>query len=138
MFLPVKLAASLPFGFAFVGGFLVGLASKDGRAIHPVYGFPSALLIAFFAGAAALFFVVPNIVGAVLANRNGDGAFLTFGAIFSAAVVLVASAQFAAINGILRTPRPPFDFTDWRLYAVLLADISLMLAVAAWSGRSNA
>lgn len=137
MHLPVKLAASLPIGIAFVVGFLVSFASKEGREVHPVYGFPSALLIAFFAAAVSLLFVLPNTVGALVANRTGGGAFATFAAIFALVMVLVALAQFAALNGIFRTARPPFDFADWRLYAVLAADIGLMLAVAAWTGRSD-
>ncbi|MGV3555296.1 MAG: hypothetical protein ACO1OD_08575 [Croceibacterium sp.] len=138
MYLPVKLAASLPIGLAFVGGLLVSLASKEGRVVHPVYGFPSALLIAFFAAVVALLLVVPNIVGALLANRSGGSGFVAFAAIFSAAVILVAFAQFVAVNRLFGTARPSFDFADWRLYAVLAADIALMLGVAAWSGRSDA
>jgi len=138
MDLPIKLAASLPIGFAFVGGFFVSLASKDGRAVHPVYGFPNALLIAFFAAVVSLILVLPNIVGALLANRSGDGAFATFAAIFSVVVVLTALAEFAAINSIFGRSRPPFEFADWRLYTVLAFDIALMLGVAAWSGRSHA
>ena len=139
MYLPVKLAASLPIGLAFAGGLLVSLASKEGRVVHPVYGFPSALLIAFFAAVVALLvIVVPNTVGALVANRSGGSGFAAFAAIFSMTVILVAFAQFAAINRILGVSRPPFDFADWRLYAVLAVDIALMLGVAAWSGRNDA
>jgi hypothetical protein len=138
MHLPVKLAASLPIGIAFVVGFLVSFASKEGRVVHPVHGFPQALLIAFFAAAVALLFVLPNTVGALVANRTAGWGLAAFAAIFSSVMIVVALAQFAALNSIFRTARPPFDFGDWRLYAVLAGDIVLMLAVAAWSGRSDA
>jgi hypothetical protein len=133
MHLPVKLAASLPVGIVMLGALAVGLSQPDGRQVHPVYGFPNAFFIAFLVAIPALLLVVPNVLGAFAANRFGTSA-IVFVAVFAGVVLLAIAAEASFLNSFFRTSKF-LPLNDWRVWAVVLANILVLLGAAAWYGR---
>lgn len=135
MYLPVRLAASLPLAALFVAALAWMLATPEGRQVHPVYGFPNALLIAFLATVPGLLLVLPNVFAAIVANRVASGSVLAFAAIFCGLFLIgiLAEAQFVA--KLFRAPIGLEQLRDWRAIAVLIANCAMLLAVAAWYRR---
>lgn len=134
MYLPVRLAASLPTSIVFLGALIFGLSQASGRALHPVYGLPNAGFMAFFMTIPTLLLVLPNIAGAMIANRYGDANMFTFSGSFAAVVLLVSFVQARILNNFIRASL--FDFADWRIWAALGLNILVLLIAAAWRGRA--
>jgi len=135
MYLPIRLAASLPIAIVMLGALLVGLSQATGRQVHPVYGYPNAFLISFLVAIPALLLVVPNVVGALAANRYATGV-AAFALIFAAVVLIASFAEARFLNSFFRTNRL-IPLNDWRIWALVLADIAILLGVAAWNGRGT-
>jgi hypothetical protein len=136
MYLPVRLATSLPIAIVFVGALAIDFSQPDGRQLHPVYGYPNAFLFAFLAAIPSLLLVLPNVAGAVAANRFGQGEIVSFALIFAAVSFAVLAAEAAFLHNVFKIAGPPLPYHDWRLYAVLLANVVIMVLVAAWHSRS--
>ena len=137
MYLPLRLAASVPVGVIVLGALLVALTQSEGRQIHPVYGYPNAALLAFLAGIPALLLVPPNILAAAIANRAGAGDYLPFALIIGAVVFAAGFVELRLLAGFFRAKGGLVPLNDWRLYAILLADVAVVLAIAAWQGRTG-
>ncbi|HEY8591664.1 MAG TPA: hypothetical protein VIL42_02235 [Sphingomicrobium sp.] len=135
MYLPLRLAASLPIGIVFLGAVVVGLATAQGRQLHPVYGYPNAMLIAFLAAIPALLLVLPNIAGALAANHFANSSVLAFIAIFVAVFALGCFLEVQVLNSIFRGNL--VDANSRGVWAAAAANILVMLAVAAWHGRGT-
>ena len=137
MYLPLRLAASVPVCVVMLGGLAIALTQAEGRQIHPVYGCPNAAFHAFFAGIAALLLVVPNVLAAAIANRIDAVGYLPF-ALTIAVVVFVASfVELRLLDSFSKGKGSFLPANEWRLYAVLLADVLILLGIAAWHGRSG-
>ena len=137
MFLPLRLAASVPVCLAMVAAVAIGLATADGRRMHPVYGWPNAAAYGFFAGIVALLLVLPNLLGAAVANRIGAAGFLPFALTLAVVVVAAGLIELRMLDSFLKARGTLAPANDWRLYAILLADVAVLLATAAWQGRNN-
>lgn len=136
MYLPLRLAASVPVCVVMLGALLIAFTQAEGRQIHPVYGYPNAFLHAFFAGVLALLLVIPNVLAAAIANRVDMAGFLPF-ALTIGAVVLVASfIELRLLDSFFQAKGGLIPANDWRLYTVLLVDVLILLGIAAWRGRS--
>jgi hypothetical protein len=130
MYLPVRIAASLPVVVIMLGTFAVFFAKAEGRALHPIYGSPNAMLPAFFAGSAALLLVLPNVIGALLANRFGSDSIVSFSAIFTGACLLAVFLEAKFINRLFRDS--VLNLSERPMQLVLAANILLLIGVAAW------
>ena len=138
MHLPLKLAISLPVAVAMIGGMVVGLSSMEGRRLHPIYGTPNGLYLGFFAGIAALLLVLPNLLGALAANRFGSGSPILFLALLAGGIAVgwvIASMALSNLWGVNTKVRP---FSDLQVLAVLVADFLLLAGVAWYHGRTPA
>ena len=136
MHLPLKLAISLPVTIAAVGGIIYGLASPEGRRIHPVYGFPEGLLFSFFFAIAALLLVLPNLAGAVAANRLGANSPPVFLAVLATVVVGAWYVQALLLQRGLRTMGTVDVGFDWKIITVLTLDVLVLAGAALWHGRT--
>lgn len=138
MYLPIRLAASLPLAALFVAAVVWMLATPEGRQTHPVYGFPNALLLAFLVTVPGLLLVLPNVLAASVANRVASESVLAFGAIFCGLFLIGIFAEARFIGNLLRTPIGLEAIRDWRAVAVLVANCALLLAVAGWFKKPEA
>jgi hypothetical protein len=137
MYLPLRLAASVPVAVVMLGALMIALTRADGRQIHPVYGFPNAAFYAFFAGIVALLLVLPNVLAAAVANRIGAAGYLPFALTLSAIVFVATFVELRLLDSFFRANGTFLPANDWRPYAVLLFDVIILLAIAAWHGRSG-
>ena len=137
MYLPLRLAASVPVCIFMLGALLIALTRADGRQIHPVYGFPNAAFYAFFAGILALLLVLPNVLAAAVANRIGAGGYLLFALTIGAVVFAATFVELRLLDSFFRANGTFLPANDWRPYAVLLVDVIILLGIAAWQGRSG-
>jgi hypothetical protein len=137
MYLPLRLAASVPVSVVVLGALLIALTRADGRQIHPVYGFPNAAFYAFFAGIVALLLVLPNVLAAAVANRIGAGGNLVFALSICAVVFAATFVELRLLDSFFRANGTFLPANDWRPYAVLLVDVIILLGIAAWQGRSG-
>ena len=135
MYLPVRIAASVPVFLVFVVVLAGALLTHEGRKLHPVYGFPNGLLIAFLAAAAGLLVVIPNVAAAVAANRIAAGTFLTFALIFTGVFLAGMFAEAKFLDKLFNIRGSLADFRDWKFIAVLAANCATLLALAAFYGR---
>ena len=134
--MPLRLAASVPVGVVVVGALLVALAQPEGRQTHPVYKFPNAALLAFLAGIPALLLVLPNLLAAAIANRIYGVGYLPFALTICAVVFVASFVELRLLDSFFRAKGGLFP-SDLRLYAILLADVVLLLGIAAWHGRNG-
>ena len=137
MYLPLRLAASVPVCIVTLVALLIALTRADGRQIHPVYGFPNAAFYAFFAGIVALLLVLPNVLAAAVANRIGAGGYLLFALTICAVVFAATFIELRLLDSFFRAKGTLLPANDWRPYAVLLVDVIILLGIAAWQGRSG-
>ena len=137
MYLPLRLAASVPVCLVMLGALMIALTRADGRQIHPVYGFPNAAFYAFFAGIVALLLVLPNVLAAAVANRIGAGGYLPFALTICAVVFAATFVELRLLDSLFKAKGTFLPANDWRPYAVLLVDVIILLGIAAWQGRSG-
>ena len=137
MHLPLKLAASVPVCVVMLGALMIALTQAEGRQIHPVYGFPNAGLHAFFAGILALLLVLPNVLAAAIANRIDTVGYLPFAPTVGAIVFAASSVELRLLDSFFKAKGTFVRPNEWRLYAVLLVDVVILLGIAAWHGRSG-
>jgi hypothetical protein len=137
MYLPLRLAASVPVCVVMLGALTIALTRPDGRQIHPVYGFPNAAFYAFFAGIVALLLVLPNVLAAAVANRTGAAGYLAFALTICAVVFVATFVELRLLDSLFKAKGTFLPANEWRLYAVLMADVVILLGVAAWHGRSG-
>jgi hypothetical protein len=136
VYLPVKLAISVPVTLIAIGGIVFGLAIAEGRQIYTVYGTPNGLFIGFFAGAAALLLVPPNLVGAVAANNYGSGSAVRFLALLAMGIIGGWLIEALLLNKVVGWQLDIKPFADLRIIGILAADIALLAGVAAWPERT--
>ena len=137
MYLPLRLAASVPVCIVTLVALLIALTRADGRQIHPVYGFPNAAFYAFFAGIAALLLVLPNVLAAAVANRIGAAGYLPFALTMCAVVFAATFVELRLLDSFFRAKGTFIPGSDWRPYTALLVDVIILLAIASWYGRSG-
>jgi hypothetical protein len=137
MYLPLRLAASVPVAVVVVGALMVSLATAEGRQIHPVYRYPNAFFIAFFAGIPALLLVLPNVLAAAIANRIDAVGYLPFALTICAVVFVASFVELRLVDAFFQAKGGLIPANDWRLYAILMADALVLLGIAAWHGRSG-
>ncbi|MFM7403003.1 MAG: hypothetical protein ACKO1N_02675 [Erythrobacter sp.] len=137
MHLPLKFGVSGPLTSIMAVALVGSLFTAEGRKVHVIYGFPNAIFFAFFAGAAALLFVPPNLFATMLANRLGaDGPARFFG-IFFLGSVTGFFAMAVALNGLFRTMGGLVRLSDWRTYAAVLANAALLGLIAFFFGTRH-
>ena len=137
MHLPLKYAASLPVAVAVLIGLAFGLAAYASRPASGPFVINQVGVPAFFAAAAALIVLLPNLAAAYSANRFSSGSSLAFCAIFAAVFFGAWLAQARVLDSGLRTIGGFSTGSDWRTWAVLLANIGVCLAAAWWFGRKS-
>lgn len=137
MHLPLKLAVSLPVTIAVVGGMIYGLASPDGRKLHPIYGLPQGLYLGFFIGIAALLLVVPNLVAAAVSNRLGANSLPLFLSLLAGGVFATWHLQALLLQRWLRTMGTIDIGFDWKITTMLALDVLVLAGAAFWQGRTN-
>lgn len=137
MHLPLKYAASIPVAVAALIGLAFGLAAYASRPASGAFVINQVGVPAFFAAAAALIVLLPNLAAAFAANRFSSGSGLAFCAIFVAVFFGAWLAQARVLDSGLRTIGGFSTGSDWRSWAVLLANVGACLAAAWWFGRSS-
>jgi hypothetical protein len=130
MHLPLKFGVSGSLTIIMTLALVGGLFTAEGRKVHVIYGYPNAMFFAFFAGAAALLFVPPNLFATVLANRFGADGPERFLIILALGSVVGCLAMAIALNALFRTMGGLVGLSDWRTYAAILANAALLGIVA--------
>jgi hypothetical protein len=137
IYLPLRLAASVPVCVVMLGALMIALTRADGRQIHPVYGLPNAGFYAFFAGIVALLLVLPNVLAAAVANRIGAASYVPFALTLCAVVFAATFVELRLLDSFFKAKGGLIPANDWRPYAILLVDVIILLGIAAWHGRSG-
>lgn len=137
MYLPLKYAASVPVAVAALIGLAFGLVAYASKPASGPFAINQIGVPAFFAAAAALIVLLPNLVAAFTANRIASGSSLAFCATFAAVFFGAWLVQARVLDSGLRTIGGFSTGSDWRTWAVLLANVGVCLATAWWFGRKS-
>jgi hypothetical protein len=137
MHLPLKYAASVPVAVAALIGLAFGLAAYASKPATGPFAINQIGVPAFFGAAAALIVLLPNMAAAFLANRFSSGSSLVFCAIFVAVFFGAWLAQARVLDSGLRTIGGFSTGSDWRTWAVLLANVGVCMVAAWWFGRTS-
>ncbi len=137
MYLPLRLAASVPVMIAVVIGLAMGLFMASGEKLPAWIKYQQIGGLTLMAGAAGLLLVLPNVAGAFAANRfAGKASVAAFSAAFIAVFVASWLLQVRFLDRGLRTIGGfPAKLTEPKLLACLAVNVAICLAVAAWFGR---
>lgn len=138
MHLSLKFGASGPLTIIMSLALFGGLLTAEGRKLHVIYGLPNAMFLAFFAGVAAMMFVLPNVFATLLANRFGGPETGRFIAILVVGSIAGSIGMAVALNAMSKSIGAFAVLADWRTHAAILANAVLLAMVAIMFGTRHA
>ena len=136
MYLPLRLAVALPVISATIVGLGIGLTSPSLRDVHRIDGLPQLALVSFFAAAASLIVVLPNLAAALIANRISDR-WLPFIVAFVSVFFVAWLAQAHLLDKGLRGLGGFSNPLEVKMLGLLLANVAICILAAAWIGRPH-